>query len=77
MKKKFSPQTATTFSKICSLDTDNHSTKNYWIIIDEVSVTLAEQQSGKPANTSISITRKDFNKLIEWYQTPQKFNNRK
>ena len=70
--KTLSPRKTVTFNQICSLQTDNAGTKNFWIQLDVGSVHLCEQTSGEAAKGSLTIPRRDFNKLIEWYLKEQK-----
>lgn len=66
-----SPLTATSNAKVCRLKTDNHATKDYWIITDGWNVTICKQRSGESAVESMTIPLKDFNRLIKWYVKPQ------
>lgn len=67
-----SPLEATSNAKVCRLKSDNHSTKDYWIITDGCNVTVCKQRNGESAEESITIPLKDFNRLIKWYVKPQK-----
>lgn len=67
-----SPREATTEKKILTLQSDNSDTKNAWILIDGPTVVVAVQKNGKPLVQSIKILRKDFDRLIDWYNKPQK-----
>jgi len=68
-----SPLEATSNAKVCRLKTDNHATKDYWIITDGWNVTVCKQRSGESAEESMTIPLKDFNRLIRWYVKPQNF----
>lgn len=72
--KKLSPKEAKTIKEVCSLETDNYSTKDFWIMVDPCNkdVTIMNQRVGESATQKISIHKKDFNKLIEWYLKDQK-----
>lgn len=58
--------------QIINLNTDNRSTDNYWILLNEDHVTVCEQTTGENAKNSIEIDREQFNKLIDWYNREQK-----
>lgn len=71
MKKKLSPRQATTYKQICSLRRDNLSSPNGWIIIDGSAVTLCNQRTGEKSTGQVTFSRKEFHKLIDWYNKPQ------
>ena len=70
MKKIYSPQTAKTLTQLCTLKTDNYDCRGYWIITDELNVSIARQKLGHPAEETISIPKTTFDRMIKWYQTP-------
>lgn len=45
-RKKLSPIDANSNNKVCSLNRDNLSTKDYWIIADDISISLYKQKNG-------------------------------
>lgn len=65
------PRHATKDNEIARLQTDNHSTKTAWILIGEQTVTLTRQKNGEPDTGSVTLTRRDFHALIDWYQRGQ------
>jgi hypothetical protein len=71
MKKTLSPIEAKTFNKICSLKEDNTATKDFWMLLNEDSVTITAQRSGEDVTAQINIPRKDFNKFVKWYTKEQ------
>jgi hypothetical protein len=57
---------------VMSLERDNQDSGRYLIIVeDNGSASLCEQQFGQPATASITIPRRHFLRLIEFYQTEQ------
>lgn len=77
MKKELSPRDAKSLDEICSLQTDNCSTKDAWIIItDGDHVTIQMQRNGESSTGAINIKKSNFNRLIDWYNRPQKKRNR-
>lgn len=71
LKGKLAPRNATTFSKICSLETDNNSTRYSWISLSEKSVSIVNQKSGESSSGVVHLTRKEFEKFIDWYNKKQ------
>lgn len=70
--KKLSPRKATTEKKLCSLKSDGHQTKKYWIQLGTNHVSITAQESGKqPTGKLWEIPRRDFNALIDWYNKKQ------
>lgn len=63
----FSPKTAITLEDILSLESDNFSTKEASIILNEGVITIFQQRSGEPAKGCVMLKKADFDKLIEWY----------
>ena len=67
---KLSPRKAKS-NQFEKLNSDNKSTRDYWILINEDSVTIAKQTIGKHCEKEISIDRDQFNRLIDWYNREQ------
>lgn len=65
-----SPKTARTFNQLCSLRTDNISFPWGWVIVSEDQITIAMQKNGERATATIDISKRDFNRLIRWYEKP-------
>ena len=65
-----SPKTAHMFNQVCALRTDNISFSWGWAFVDEDTITISMQVTGKPCTESVSITKRDFNRLIRWYEKP-------
>jgi hypothetical protein len=63
---KLSPRNARS-DQFEKLNSDNKSTDNYWILLNEDHVTITDQKSGENAKTSVSIDKIQFHKLIDWY----------
>ncbi len=61
-----------TIDQICELRYDNRTHKDCWILSDGYRVTIAEQRVGESPTQSITIPRKTFNKLIEFYTRQQR-----
>lgn len=70
--KRISPRKAKTLDEIRLLNTDNKSTDNFWILVSENEVTIAEQKNGLVADNIMIIAKSEFNKLISWYDREQK-----
>ena len=70
---KLSPREARN-DQFAKLNSDNKSTESYWILINENHVTMTEQTPGEIPKRSISFDKKQFNKLIDWYNRGQKLN---
>ena len=68
---KLSPRKARS-DQLVKLNTDNTQTENYWILLNEGYVTIAEQTVGEPCQNDIQIDKKQFNKIIDWYNREQK-----
>ena len=66
MAKTMSARRANTLDKICSVRRDNISSGKYSILTDEKKVYL---WSGEER---LSLPKKDFNRLIDWYNREQK-----
>lgn len=66
------PYDAKTDDQVCALRRDNYSTDQSWILAGGDTVTLSEQGPGEVATQSITLSRREFNKLIGWYMRDQK-----
>lgn len=66
------PIEARTLKQMCSLKEDNIATHDWWILLNEGSITICNQASGESAKDSISIPRHIFDKFARWYVTGSK-----
>lgn len=71
--KKYSPRTANTNDKVCSLRRDNAAYGEYWILVDEDQLTIVKQKLGESPTESITLDKATFNKMIAFYQRPTRF----
>jgi hypothetical protein len=77
MAKTMSPKQARTDEQVCSLNRDNQTFGDYWIIGGGDNVYIACQPEGCPAESNISIPRDVFIRMVNWYQRPQKLRRSK
>lgn len=70
-KMKLSPRKARS-DQFEELNSDNKGTENYWILLNEDYVTIAEQTMGEECKQEIRIEKTQFGKLIDWYNREQK-----
>ena len=63
------PQQATTTTKLCAIPRDNVSYRDFWMIVDEVRVTIAQQENGARAKSMTTIPRATFDRFVTWYTT--------
>jgi len=72
MNKKTNPKTVSlldcTHSELCRLDRDNFCYKDYWIITDTCTVTIAEQKLGCKPKQSITIPAHIFRRFVKLFQ---------
>lgn len=62
---------ATTVKKLCALERDNYAIGGFWITADEKYVTITMQKLGERARGQISVSRRVFDRLIDFYQKDQ------
>lgn len=70
--KAMSPHEARTNDEICSLQSDNYSTAEGWLMIDGNRVTICQQRDGERAASMASFSRGAFKRMLDWYLRPQK-----
>jgi hypothetical protein len=63
------PCESRTTNQLCSLGRDNVSWGDYWLIIDEVSVAMAQQKAGEMPVGSVQMPRHVFERFARWYLT--------
>ncbi len=51
---------------------DNIATENYWLLLNDGHVTLANQRSGQSKAWWAQIPRKEWDKIVKWYIKKQK-----
>lgn len=70
-KRIYSPQTANTNAKVCTLKRDNIDVGgNHWCLVDECTVTICRQAPGEAAEATITLSKRDFNRIVKFYTTP-------
>ena len=65
-----SPRAANTFNKVCSLQSDNKSAGKADLMVHEDRVSIYPDNG--TTKGWVTISKRDFNKLIDWYNSPQK-----
>lgn len=66
-----SPKTVKTIDDLCRMKSDNKSAGGFWILVDPPNVTIAAQKTGESSTGMVTMPRKKFDQLIEWYQREQ------
>lgn len=69
-RKVRSPQEARTFDQVFDLKTDNMDTKEAWILTDGPTVTISTQRAGESATGKVTLSKRDFDRMVRWYLTP-------
>lgn len=70
MKTEISPREAKLLDQICSLQCDNKAFGKVDILVHEDRVSIWPEN--KTTDGWIVISKKDFNRMIDWYNKPQK-----
>lgn len=58
--------------QVCELQTDHHDLKGAWILTDGYRVSIHTQETGKPSTGGVTLTPQQLNRLVAWWQKPQK-----
>ncbi len=73
MKTKKAPREAKTFDQICELRSDGiDAPDNFWCSVDEKTFAIYQQKVGEHPTQKITISRKAFNQIVDWYNTGSK-----
>lgn len=72
MSETLAPKDALTLEQAARLQTDNHSLKHSWCIIDGATVSIVKQEIGESPSQEIVLSRREFEAFSRWYRTPQK-----
>ncbi|WP_024516881.1 hypothetical protein [Bradyrhizobium sp. Tv2a-2] len=77
MKKptKMAPRAAKTPEEVCQLQTANFDVDGFWILHGINTISFAEQKLGKPSKQTITISKKAFDKMVDWYLRDQKLDH--
>lgn len=67
-----SPRTAKTTEALHALVCDNLDTGNFWILVQEDHVVITAQHDGQEPTTSIEIPKREFNKIVDFYNGSQR-----
>lgn len=80
-KSKFMrPRDVKGLDNICKLRSDNKTSGDFWILLDgrtPNSVTLCAQKNGEASTSQISIPKRHFNKMVDWYMRGQQLRHQK
>ena len=73
MKKTHVSPAKASESQLIRMARDDKTIGDYWMRSDGFNVSIYHQKSGFTPNGGITIPRGVFNKLVEWYNKPQKY----
>ena len=68
----YSPKTANTTEKLCTLKRDNINLDGHWCLVSEDEVFICKQTPGEAAEARITLSKRDFNRIVKFYTTPTK-----
>lgn len=68
----YSPKTANTTPKLCTLKRDNVTVGDHWCLVDEDTVIIYRQKPGESAEAQVTMSKRDFNRIVKFYTTPTK-----
>jgi len=68
--KTISPRQANTFKNVCLLQSDNKSAGKSDLMVHDDRVSI--YPDGQITTGWITISKSEFNRLIDWYNKPQK-----
>lgn len=69
---KLSPKEARTYEQLCSLRATLWNCKWGWILTADGEITIQHQPRGEPRIQEITIPKRVFDKMVEWYLKPQR-----
>lgn len=78
MKKKTAQKTRApadcrTFNQVCELERDGVHTKSSWLSVAHGgTVHIYNQVIGEPSTGNVTLTKREFMRMYEWYMKPQK-----
>jgi hypothetical protein len=59
------------YNSVCTLQRDNYTYGEHWILSDGYNVTVTTQARFEAPKQSITMPRREFNKLIKFYTKQQ------
>ena len=72
------PRDARTFEDVCRLKSSAIDTPDFWMMVDEGGeVCITAQRIGEDKTGQIFIPRKDFTRLVDWYNRDQKLRRKR
>lgn len=71
-QKMRAPNQVRSKKETCQLARDNFDTKHGWILADDRTVTIAQQEAGKEPSGKVTLPRAEFLRLARWYFRPQR-----
>ena len=71
-KEMLRPSKIMTFAQVLNLRRDTFTTDNGWILIQRNDVIIARQQSGYSVEAMVSLPKREFDKMVRFYLTPQR-----
>ncbi len=64
------PRAATSTDALCAMPRDNVSSGDYWVIVDESTISFCHQKTGEdPTEGPVQIPRRIFERFVRWYDT--------
>lgn len=70
--KEISLRQARDLPTICTLSRDNYSVGDWTIMTDGYTVWISKQKLGHPCTAEITVPKKVFDRLLMFYERPQR-----
>ncbi len=73
--KMMRPRDARSHSQVAKIPRDNVTYAGTWALLNgdgKSTITITRQRRGENATESISIPRRDFDRIVDWYMKPVK-----
>ena len=67
MSKKMTHRKLRTNKQLCAMPRDNLDAGDFWILCGEDYVVLTAQKLGNPSTGSITIPKRLFNRMVDFY----------
>lgn len=71
-RKTIAPRNSKTLKEVCSMPSDNYGGRTHWILANHQTVTIAQWKKGQTNTNMVTLKKKQFNELIDWYLREQK-----
>lgn len=69
LRERVTPRKARTITQFLRMKRDNISWRGYWMLVEDTRVSIAKQKIGYECGGIVSIPKRIFDVMVDWYNS--------